>query len=255
MRGGRQAFLARLQQLMAATQTGSKPEARNSKPALPADRALAFSRRVRDTLNGALVHCEERYPNEGAHSVLFVVVDGNPAQHRTRLEGLHAELFGPGKTDSLAPVRLEVIDRSTDEALQRLMAAGLIAKTTRACRPLFPAEEAGASAPLSATERGKADAFRAQTVRKLKMARLLGEGGLDEEARAPLREAIHNLARALATEHRLPEPASLEDALLPPLSHCWNEASPLLRSFVAEPSQAWKPVADALDKLAPARSA
>jgi hypothetical protein len=39
------------------------------------------------------------------------------------------------------------------------------------------------------------------------------------------------------------------------LSHCWNEALPLLRSFVAEPAQLWKPVADALDKMAPARNA
>jgi len=67
MRGGRQAFLAKLQQLMATTP--AKPETPSSKPALPADRALAFSRRVRDTINGALIRCEERYPNDGTHSV------------------------------------------------------------------------------------------------------------------------------------------------------------------------------------------
>jgi len=252
MRGGRQAFLAKLQQLMATTP--AKPEMPGSKPVLPADRALAFSRRVHDTINGALIRCEERYPNEGAHSVLFVVVDGNSAQHRARLEGLHAELFGPDKSDPLAPVRLEVIDRATDEALQRLIAAGLIAGTTRASRPLYPAEEAAANAPLSAAERAKADGFRAQTARKLKMAKLLGEGGLDEEARVPLRDAIHNLGRALAVESSLPEPASLADSLLPPVSLCWNESLPLLRSFVAEDSQPWKPVADALSKMAPARN-
>jgi hypothetical protein len=87
------------------------------------------------------------------------------------------------------------------------------------------------------------------------MAKLLGEGGLDEEARAPLQDAIHNLARALAVENRLPEPASLDDALLPPLSHFWSEALPLLRGFVAEASQPWKPVADAIDKMAPACNA
>src|SRR5437660_6062405 len=92
-------------------------------------------------------------------------------------------------------------------------------------------------------DRGRPVAHRHRD--QLKMAKLLGEGGLEEEARAPLREAIHNLARALAVENRLPEPASLDDALLPPLSHCWNEALPLLRSFVAEALQPWKPVADA----------
>ncbi len=252
---GRQAFLAKLQQLMGPALQHSKSEIRPPKPPLPADRALAFSQRVRDTLDGALVRCEERFPNQGAHSVLLVVVDGNPAPHRPRLTSLHGELFGPGKTDPLAPVQLEVIDRVTDEALQRLIAAGLIARTTRASRPLFPAEEAAANAPLSAAERAKADAARAQAGRKLKMAKLLGEGGLDEETRVPLQEAIHNLARALSVENRLPEPASLDDALLPPLSHCWNEALPLLRSFVAEGSQPWKPVADALDTISPARNA
>ena len=86
------------------------------------------------------------------------------------------------------------------------------------------------------------------------MAKLLGEGGLDEEARVPLRDAIHNLGRALAVESSLPEPASLADSLLPPVSLCWNESLPLLRSFVAEDSQPWKPVADALSKMAPARN-
>ena len=70
-----------------------------------------------------------------------------------------------------------------------------------------------------------------------------------------MQEAIDNFAHALAVENRLPGPASLDDAVLPPLSQCWNEALPLLRSFVAEAAQQWKPVADALDKMAPARNA
>ena len=246
---GRQAFLAKLQQLMGPDLQHPKSEIRSPKPPLPADRALAFSQRVHDTLDGALVRCEERYPTQGAHSVLLVVVDGDPAPHRPRLVSLHGELFGPDKIDPLAPVQLEVIDRATDEAIQRLIGAGLIAKTTRASRPLFTADEVNGPAPLSADERAKADVQRASAARKLKMAKLLGEGGLDEEARAPLSEAIHTLACALAVESRLPEPATIDEALLPPLSHCWNEALPLLRTFVAEASPQWKPAAEALDKL------
>src|SRR5216117_3204280 len=67
--GGRQAFLKRLQQLMSPIAPGAlgPPE---KKKALPIDRALAFSQLARQKLNNALVRCEERYPLQGAHSVL-----------------------------------------------------------------------------------------------------------------------------------------------------------------------------------------
>src|SRR5439155_16103776 len=103
LRSGRQTFLAKLQQLMAPPGGNPKSEISNSRPPLPADRALAFVQRARETINGALLRCEERYPHDGPHSVILVVVNGEPAQHRPRLEALHGELLGPGKSDPLAP--------------------------------------------------------------------------------------------------------------------------------------------------------
>src|SRR5438046_7392446 len=44
----------------------------------------------------------------------------------------------------------------------------------------------------------------------------------------------------------LPQPATTDEAVLPPLSHCWNDALPLVRTFVAESSPSWRPVAEAL---------
>jgi len=179
--------------------------------------------------------------------VLVVVLEGEAAQHRQSLAALHGELFNRLHTDPLAPTHLEVIDRATEEAIQRLMAAGLIAKTTRAARALFPAGSNGTEPPpLSAKEREKAGAHRAGALRKLKMARLLGDGGLGDEARASLLEAMHALGRALAVEHQFPEPATLDDVLLPPISHCWREALPLLRNFVANPTHPWQPVCQSL---------
>jgi hypothetical protein len=194
-----------------------------------------------------VIRCEERYPEAGSHSVLYVVVDGNAAGWRPELEALHAEYFGPDQGDPLAPVRLEVVDRATDEALERLMAAGLIATTTRASRPLLPADagEAGAL-PLSAAEREKAGAYREQAARKLKMARLLGEGGLPEEARSALLESFLLLGRALAVEARLPEPDSAATALLPPLSLCWQEALAPARGFLDDVAGPWALAAEAL---------
>ncbi len=258
LRTGRAAFVERLQQLVTPGAEGrgqrsevrsQKSEVGGQKPALPADRALAFAQLAREKINGALVRCEERYPQAGPHSVLVVIVERDANQWRERLAGLHQELFGPGQTDPLAPTQLEVIDRATDEALERLIAAGLISRTTRAARPLSPETEAASPTPLSAEELARAKAERDQAGRKLKMARLLADGGLEEEARAALLAAILPLARALAIESRLPGPASADDALLPPLSHQWKEAAPLLRNLVANPNEPLSPGLEALATL------
>ena len=250
LRGGRQAMLEKLQQLVRPGDGRDlKSQSSSLKSPAPADRSLAFAQRVRNTINGALVRCEERYPSQGAHTVLLVVVDQNPAQYRHQLASLHEDLFGPGKTDPRAPVQLEVIDCATHEALERLIAAGLIQPIARASRKLFPSSETVSAPPaLSADERAKAEAHRALAARKLKMARLLGEGGLDDEVRPPLLDASLVLARALAVEARLPEPAALDDALLPPLSNAWGEALPSLRNFVADTAHPWRAVVEHLEK-------
>lgn len=246
--GGRQAFLSKLQQLIGSD--NKSPKDKNRSNPLPADRSLAFSRLVREKVNGALVRCEERYPQEGCHSVLFVVVDRDSQTWSEKLRPLHEELFGPDKSDPLTPTQIEVVDRATDEAIQRLIAAGLITKTTRASRPLFPeASDGEASKPLSHEEQQQAGAHRAQAQRKLKMARLLGDGGLTEESRTAILEAIPFIARALALENRLPEPAGLDDALLPPLTLAWKENLPALRNFIEGANADWRPVAGTLEKL------
>jgi hypothetical protein len=82
----------------------------------------------------------------------------------------------------------------------------------------------------------------------LKMAELLGGGGLTDEARAALLEAVHPLACALAVENRFPEPANLEQSLLAPLSTCWQATLAPLRLFITDPNAPWKPVAELLAK-------
>ena len=246
---GRQSFLAKLQQLV-MPRSAAAPERAPLKPPLPADRALGFANILQQRINGALVRCEEHYPNDTPHSVLFVVVERDAAQWRANLDSLHTEYFGPGQQDPLSPVRLEVIDRATDEALQRLIDLGVVARTTRATRPLFPLEQSSAAPlPLSETERQQVADHRQQAARKLKMACLLGQGGLSDEARSALLDAVLPLGRALATEARLPEPLKLEDALLPPLSQRWGETFPLLRQFASDNAAPWKPVHDSLAAL------
>lgn len=235
MRGGGQAFLKKLEQLVTSPEEAGRPAesgTQDATAALPADRPRAFAGTVARLLGDVLVACEERFPNDGSHSVLYVVVEGPVAPHRPRLEALHAELCA-NNGNSAPAVRLEVLDRATHEALERLIAAGLITPTCRAARALHP--EANTPAPLTADEARRAAAHRERAARKLKMARVLARAGLSEETRAPLTDAMVALAGALAVENRLPEPASVEESIAPPLTTIWGEHADALRDFVTNP--------------------
>jgi superfamily II DNA/RNA helicase len=261
LRSGRQAMVERLNQLVSPSSSSRGNEAQTSKSGsqsvltsaaarkLSTDPALAFAELAAERINGALIRCEERYPQTGSHFVLMVVVERDATQWRETLKSIHRDCFDPRKTDPLAPVQLEVIDRATDEAIQRLIGMGLISKTTRATRSLFPSEDNTEVAPLSAEELAKAKTHRELAARKLKMARVLGNTGFSDEARSALLEAIHAVGRALAVERRLPEPAEVKDTLQPPLSHCWAEALPILKTFIRDPAITWKPVAERLASL------
>lgn len=244
--GGKQAFLSRLEQLVSPARSITLPA--KPPPMLPADRPRGFAEAAKQRINGALLRCEERYPMEGPHSVVYVVVDRDSAKWRQNLEDLHTSYFGPGQCDPLAPVRLEVIDRATDEAIERLIEAGMLTRGTRAIRPLLSDSPATEPAPLSPEQQAQAATHREQAKRKLKMARLLGDGGLLEEARAALGEALHPLGKALAIENRLPEPAQRSQLTLPPLTSCFGDALPLIRDFEAGQGD-WKSLTEKLGAL------
>jgi hypothetical protein len=249
-KSGRQALLARLQQLMSASLSPASSEAPQRERALPADRSLAFGELARGKLGTSLLRCEERYPLQGSHSVLVVVVDRDAALWREKLLPLHEELFGKGRSDPLAPTRLEVIDRAADDALQRLIEAGVVAPATRAIRSLCSNDgEVPGPPPLSEIEKQKALAHREKASRKLKMASVLQSGDLQEEAREALLEAILFLGRALAVENRTPEPEELNDTLRAPLSLCWRETLPVIQAFASTSSSPSTPVADILQKM------
>ena len=247
LRGGRQAMLERLEQILSPVAPAAEgvPPPDVAKKVLPVDRPLGFAEEAARVINGALVRCEETYPLEGAHAVLLVVVDKEAARWRERLAPLHGEYFGGA--DPLAPVRLEVVDRDTQAAIERLIAAGLLAPTSRGARPLFPAPvEPTDPPPLTNEEQARLATLREQGARKLRATTLLGEAGLAEEARPPLLDAIHLHARGLAVEHRLPEPANLAAALLPPLAPLLGENFSVWQSFVSTEDGDWQASAAAL---------
>jgi hypothetical protein len=245
-RGGKQAFLSRLEQLVSTAQKPATPVSR--KKPLPVDRGLGFSEIARKLLGSACIRCEERYPSEGSHSVIVVVVDRDAPLYREKLSTPFEEFFGKDVSDPLAPVTLEVLDRSTDEAMARLLAAGLISPSTRAIRELGVSDEEPSS-KLTEAERQIAREHRRQASRKLKMAALLGGGGLLEEERDALLQAGLWLGKALSVENRLSEPASLEETLRAPHALCWGDHLSAIRNYAFDPAAAAAPTIIALRTL------
>ncbi|MCI0420996.1 MAG: SWF/SNF helicase family protein, partial [Acidobacteria bacterium] len=230
-RGGRQQMIARLQQLVSSSP--AQPAPPPARKVLPADRALAFSQRASEKLGSALLRCEEHYPREGSHSVLVTVVERDAPLWQERLRGAYEELFGNGQADPLAPVQFEVIDRATADALERLVGAGLVTRSTRGIRGLHPTSEAVNPTALTAEQQARVQEHRQQAARKVKMARLLIGGDLPEEAREPLSTAVLSLGRALAVEQRFAEPEQLPAVLMAPLAYRWGNHLSALRSFVS----------------------
>jgi superfamily II DNA or RNA helicase len=245
-RGGKQAFLSRLEQLVSTAQKPATPVSR--KKPLPVDRGLGFSEIARKLLGSACIRCEERYPSEGSHSVIVVVVDRDAPLYREKLSTPFEEFFGKDVSDPLAPVTLEVLDRSTDEAMARLLAAGLISPSTRAIRELGVSDEEPSS-KLTEAERQIAREHRRQASRKLKMAALLGGGGLLEEERDALLQAGLWLGKALSVENRLSEPASLEETLRAPHALCWGDHLSAIRNYAFDPAASAAPTIIALRTL------
>ncbi|MBX3744060.1 MAG: DEAD/DEAH box helicase [Verrucomicrobiae bacterium] len=248
-RGGRQAFLARLRQLFTQRQDGETTPPPPRGPSLPADRSLGFAETVHQRINGALVQCEERFPKEGAHSVLYVVVERDAGVHRERLASLHQEYFGEGRADPLAPVRLEVVDRATHDALERLAAAGLICATTRGARPLFPGGDPAAKA-LTDEERRRLAEQAGWAQRQARLARVLGAAGFVAEARDKALEALVAGARAVAVAGRLPEPGSPEEALQAPVATAWGAGLEPLRAFQQTAAGPWEPAVAEIERVA-----
>ena len=245
LRGGRQAFLNRLKQLVVPRDATAAAKPAPVAPPLPADRPLAFGEEAKRQLGGSLFLCEERFPRDQERSVLYVVVEGAAALHRPRLEDLHQRFCGR-REDEETP-RLEILDRATHEALERLIAAGLVAPIARAARPLLPG--APGSTALSDEEQ-KALTQRTELAgRKLKLACLMAEGGFSDEARAPLLEAILALGGAFAVQHHQAVPATVQESLLPLLSLSWREHLTVIRDFVARTAPDPKPVCEALNAL------
>jgi SNF2 family DNA or RNA helicase len=242
---GRQAFLERLEQVMSKVPVSQKSDL--AKKQLPADGAVAFGQLLSERLGEGLIRCEERFPKDTDNSVILVVVD-KVIQHQSVIQDLYHEYLPSNGSDDGNETKLEIIDRATVEALERLEKAGLIAPTFRSSRSLTPDlnVEQGEPEPLSNEELTKLIQACETAARKLKMARVLSEAELIEEAQAPILEAALHIMKALAVRHRADEPTDLREGLRPPFSLHWGEALMDLKIFIVDSGADIQPVMKAL---------
>jgi hypothetical protein len=182
---------------------------------------------------------------------LYVVVEGNAAQWRPHLESLHREYFGAGRGDPLAPVHLQVVERATHDALARLAESGLLSLTQRGSRTLFPDGANAVPREFTSEQQARLAELEAIAARKIRMARVLGEAGLDDEARAPLLDALLAQARSFAVQYRLVEPDGLGDAFAPPLMRAWGPGLGVFQSFAHDSSASWRAAIEALAAINP----
>ncbi|HUG11164.1 MAG TPA: DEAD/DEAH box helicase [Opitutaceae bacterium] len=226
LRSGRQAQIARLEQVMLAGVTPAPA----AKPAPPADPAAEFARVAALAAGERLIVCEERHPlaADGA-PVLVAVVERDADLWRPRLEAAHANTWKLSPAD--AP-RLLVIDRATQAALDALATAGLVAVTTAATRALHPAGTGGngaAPVTLSTEEKQRIAELRTTAARRLKAARALFAAELIDEAAASAREALHATVSALALSRRWKAPPDSATCARAP----WSVLVPALHNFAS----------------------
>ena len=242
LRPGGQSFLQRLEQTISTAPAAKPPVVKQA----PADPVESFGQRAAALLGSRLVACQERFPDSASHSMLIVTVDRDAEAWAPRLAELQAEIFG--RADPLCPVQIEVLDRATMKALERLEAAGLIQSRVRARRHLYPTG-AAAIPPLTGEEKSRATDFRRQAAKKLKLAKILLAEEMADEAIGALREAARLAGSAFAVEERITEiPQSLAAAIAPPLSYRWGETASQLQPLVAGAEIAPAAIIDAVDQ-------
>lgn len=212
MRSTGKAFLEQLEQLMSKPKSIPAP-----RKTPPVEQPFAFGQLLADMLGELLISCEER--SIESRSKLVIVVDGDTAQLRERIEKLAAEVFSETR-------EIEVLDRATAETLERLIASGLLqqAGTSRTLLPADNQEEDAASALHE-----KIQTMEQETTRLLSMADLLINHQFSDGAVQPLKDAIDKFTLLNALKRGHPEPeleATAYAAYLPESLAAFAEAQP-----------------------------
>ena len=194
MPSGHAAFLERLESLMnmKAEAVVSRPLSGPS-PEITENPYEAFRDGMAARMAGRLLSLES-CQNEGRNTIL-VVIDGPIDQSKHLANRLLRESFSESKD---LP-SLEMMDRSTYEAIQRLTDAGFLKMDKNFVRQ-FHSNPAFTDRALIERERAqkKAQKIFSQAERKMQMSSVLAEGGFPLEALMPLSQAVELTLKASA---------------------------------------------------------
>ncbi|HLH93819.1 MAG TPA: DEAD/DEAH box helicase [Xanthobacteraceae bacterium] len=229
MPNGRAAMIERMQAVM---QAAAAPRI------VPAEEALTEELKRR---HGERVLLIETRPRGDGMLTLLAVLDLEAAALAAERERLASPPARGG-----AALAVELIDRATWEAMQRLQASGIVQLANRASRLLHRAEGLTEPAPQPAAQMSAATSraaeLRAAAERSLRMGEVLSRGGFPEEV-PPL------IAKAIA------QAAAAQLAVMGELSEGMTEATPAqIRKLVGR--GLLRPEAiDVLTDLSPAEGA
>jgi hypothetical protein len=172
LKGGREAQLARLKQMLNLGATGKPADAQPR----PADPVLDFAERVAGTLGDALAHCQEAMLPGQAHPVILAIV--RDSARASSVSAIFHAIDWKGRQPEL-----RVLDQSTWDALQALAATGLVTFNARAARPLVGDALPPPPRPaLTPEQQQRINDLRSFAAKKQKVAAVLAAEGLEEEA-------------------------------------------------------------------------
>jgi len=205
---GRAAFMARLQSLMGDKEGGAATAP--AEPIRPASGAAVppvtmFQQDLVARLGGRLAALERRVDAEG-REVLVAVVD-EAEQVRPMAGRLLRDAFEGADCPGL-----EVLDRTTYETIQRLIAQGLLQPVAGVS--LLHGGKAAVETDRAIRERrlGEARRIMDQAERKRKMSSVLRDGGFRVEAMPAMREAVESALKAVV---RMAGGKAMEDGEAP----------------------------------------
>ena len=226
LKSGAQAFYKQLEQVMSSP---SEQKPIDSTP-ISADHSAAFSRKLHEKLPQHVIVCEEHFPLDASPSTLLVVVEHKDDEKNDLIRSMYKEMLLTNDSSTICSAHLNILDKSTYEALQVLQKQGVIQQTVRAIRNLSTVTANTIS--HSEEERMHMDSFCAIAKRKLKASQALLSADLHEESRSACLEALFAYGQARAVLHKLPLPQCVEDVIMHPWTPLWNGSLKQIQTFL-----------------------
>ncbi len=192
MPSGRKVFMEQLNKIM-GTSSSHATEIEKELQAVPQEPLDLFQQEVLARFKPRL-HQLTVYPDETGKKTIFAVIDGDLTHPREQIHHMMKEI------DPHATLHLEVLDRVSFEAIQRLCKAGVLSFNQEKAKSLYQSQKTTVSQYEEQQKRLKmAQQYQESRARKERMTSLLIEGEFYEEALAPLQEVFELSLKAFAT--------------------------------------------------------